>query len=180
MRTIATLFTLILFALGTIAVAQDGEGESQEGEVVEVRMVTEGSEFYFDPVGLRIEPGTTVRFVNDSGQHGTASYSPDNDKPQRIPDEAEGWSSPIFTEEGETFEVTFEEEGVYDYYCPPHEALGMVGRIVVGDAEAFPAVDGADDLEFPAVADALPAVDAITGDDDGRLTYEEQGQSQDD
>ena len=30
------------------------------------------------------------------------------------------------------FEVTLTVEGVYDYFCLPHEAAGMVGRIVVG------------------------------------------------
>jgi hypothetical protein len=33
---------------------------------------------------------------------------------------------------GAYFDVTFTVEGVYDYYCLPHEAAGMVGRIVVG------------------------------------------------
>jgi hypothetical protein len=28
--------------------------------------------------------------------------------------------------------VTLTVEGVYDYYCLPHEQAGMVGRIVVG------------------------------------------------
>ena len=33
---------------------------------------------------------------------------------------------------GAHFDVTFRVEGVYDYYCLPHEAAGMVGRIIVG------------------------------------------------
>jgi hypothetical protein len=33
---------------------------------------------------------------------------------------------------GAHFEVTLTVEGVYDYYCLPHEQGGMVGRIVVG------------------------------------------------
>lgn len=179
MRTIAMLFTLFLLALGT-AVAQDGdtqEGDAQDGNVVEIRMVTDGQEFYFDPVGVHIEPGTTVRWVLENDMHNTVSYSADNDKPQRIPEEAEGWASPIFTEEGATFEHTFEVEGVYDYFCTPHEALGMVGRIIVGDAEAFPAQDTSE-MNFPAAANALPAVDAIMGQDDGRLTFDEQQASQ--
>ncbi len=30
------------------------------------------------------------------------------------------------------FDVTLTVQGVYDYYCMPHEQAGMVGRIVVG------------------------------------------------
>ncbi len=64
------------------------------------------------------------------------------------------------------------EEGVYDYVCTPHEALGMVGRIVVGDPAAFPARDGGE-LAFPAAAEALPSVEAILADEDGLLTWQE-------
>ena len=32
----------------------------------------------------------------------------------------------------ETFSVTLTVEGVYDYFCIPHEHAGMVGRIIVG------------------------------------------------
>ncbi|MFW5937619.1 MAG: plastocyanin/azurin family copper-binding protein, partial [Halanaeroarchaeum sp.] len=29
--------------------------------------------------------------------------------------------------------LTFATEGTYDYYCMPHQSLGMVGRFVVGE-----------------------------------------------
>jgi hypothetical protein len=32
---------------------------------------------------------------------------------------------------GESFSVTFDTPGVYDYFCVPHEQAGMVGRIIV-------------------------------------------------
>jgi hypothetical protein len=35
---------------------------------------------------------------------------------------------------GGTFSYTFEEPGRYDYYCIPHESLGMVGSVTVSDA----------------------------------------------
>ena len=54
----------------------------------------------------------------------------------RIPEGAEPWDSGVLQtqapEKGSTFEHTFTQEGVYDYFCRPHEAAGMVGRIVVG------------------------------------------------
>ena len=173
MRTLSSLLSILLLAFGAIAFAQDEENqEAQEGDVVEIQMITDGANFYFEPAGVAVEPGTTIRWTLVSGTHDTTSYSADNDRPQRIPEGAEGWSSPILNEEGATFEVTLTEEGVYDYFCTPHEALGMVGRIVVGDAEAYPAQDEAQ-LNFPAAAEALPSVDAILADDDGRVTYEE-------
>jgi plastocyanin len=108
-------------------------------EVVIIHMVEspDGTEVYFDPVGLHISPGQKVRWVQVRGYHSTTSYSPSNDNHElRIPEGAEPWDSGILQthapEKGSTFDHTFIQEGVYDYFCRPHEAAGMVGRIVVG------------------------------------------------
>lgn len=46
----------------------------------------------------------------------------------------------MIVNKGDNFEVRLTVEGVYDYYCIPHEASGMVGRIIVsGSKEADPA-----------------------------------------
>jgi plastocyanin len=51
----------------------------------------------------------------------------------RIPIAAQPWSSGyLLPKQG--FAVTLTVEGVYDYFCIPHEHAGMVGRIVVGEA----------------------------------------------
>ncbi|MDL5363135.1 plastocyanin/azurin family copper-binding protein [Halalkalicoccus sp. NIPERK01] len=52
---------------------------------------------------------------------------------QRVPEDVPPFSSPVLA--GGTYWLyTFEEEGVYDYVCSPHEAFGMAGRIVAGSA----------------------------------------------
>ena len=33
--------------------------------------------------------------------------------------------------EGETYELTLDEPGTYEYFCVPHEDSGMTGTIVV-------------------------------------------------
>ena len=100
-----------------------------------VAMVTEGSEYYFNPIGLFVEPGETITWVNEAGSHSTTAYTQDNPQSEvdRIPDDAEGWNSGILSEEGAEFTHTFEVQGTYDYYCIPHKTLGMVGRLVVGE-----------------------------------------------
>ena len=122
----------------TAAGQEDSDGASDvevEDGVYEVEMRTEGSEYLFDPIGLHVEPGDTVRWVNASGSHSATAYAEDNGgaSERRIPEGAEPWNSGIFTEAGATFEYTFEEEGTYDYFCIPHKSLGMVGRIVCGE-----------------------------------------------
>jgi plastocyanin len=45
---------------------------------------------------------------------------------------AHAWDWGFLGHKGDRFAVTLTVEGVYDYYCMPHEAAGMVGRLVVG------------------------------------------------
>jgi plastocyanin len=102
-------------------------------EIIEMRSDTLGSRVWFDPVGLYVEPGTTVRWLVLENVHTTAAYHPRNDRhPLRIPEGALPWDSGFLVDQGDRFEVTLTIPGVYDYYCAPHEAAGMVGRIVVG------------------------------------------------
>jgi plastocyanin len=105
--------------------------------VVDIRMISDqdGSHVSFDPIGLYIEPGQLVRWVNVANVHTITAYHPSNDNHAlRIPKAADPWDSGYLIEPGATFEHRFEIPGVYDYFCKPHEAAGMVGRLVVGEA----------------------------------------------
>lgn len=105
-------------------------------EALEVRLTSDrsGGHVAFDPVGLYVEPGQLVRWINMANVHTVTAYHPDNQKhPLRIPESAEPWDSGYLVEPGARFERRFEVPGVYDYYCMPHEAAGMVGRLVVGE-----------------------------------------------
>lgn len=101
---------------------------------IQMRGRANGAHVWFDPVGIRLEPGQTVRWINmDPGNSHTATaYHPANfNRPRRIPDGAEPWDSDYLLP-NETFAVTLTSPGVYDYYCVPHERAGMVARIIVG------------------------------------------------
>ncbi len=101
--------------------------------VAEIRMRSDalGSRVWFDPIGLRVMPGTTVRWVLEGNVHSATAYHPSNGFASRIPAGAEPWDSGMLTEPGQSFAVRLAVPGVYDYYCIPHEMAGMVGRIVV-------------------------------------------------
>lgn len=125
----------------------------------------DGSLVWFDPVGILVQPGQTIRWTNrDPGNSHTAtSYHPDLfDRPRRIPEGATPWDSDYLLP-GESFSLTLSVPGVYDYYCVPHEHAGMVGRIVVGTPGADDhANSGAGLTEVPQIALAgFPAVAAI-------------------
>src|SRR5688572_9165897 len=98
-----------------------------------------GARVWFDPIGRLVTPGTTVRWALVDGVHSTTAYHPANGRPLRIPEGARPWDSGILKEPGAGFEVRLTVPGVYDFFCLPHEAAGMVGRIVVGTpASDFP------------------------------------------
>jgi plastocyanin len=90
-----------------------------QGQEVTVRM----EDNFFSPANITVEPGTTVTWVQSGNNpHTTTSY--------------DGlWDSGIIEGgSGETFSFTFEEPGTYDYFCKPHEDLGMVGSVTVSGA----------------------------------------------
>jgi plastocyanin len=147
------------FLLAPVAGQADG--------VVEIAMAgrADGSHVWFDPIGILIQPGQTIRWINrDNGNSQSATaYHPRNfDRPRRMPVAAAAWDSGYLLP-GEAFTVTLTAPGVYDYYCVPHELAGMVGRLIVGSPRpdgwlATAAGDG--DLP-PAAAQAFPAVEEI-------------------
>lgn len=144
------------------AVALGAPAPATSGTVVEVAMAGtgNGSRVWFDPIGLLVQPGRTIRWINrDPGNaHTATAYHPSNfDRPRRIPPGAAAWDSDYLLP-GEVFEVTLSEPGVYDYYCVPHEMAGMVGRIVVGMPGPVPDAD--DRLPAPALR-AFPAIREI-------------------
>ena len=104
-------------------------------KVVEIALRSDaaGSKVWFDPVGLLVEPGTTVRWVVKENVHTTTAYHPKNGRHSlRIPEGAAPWDSGFLVNPGDHFDVTLTVPGVYDFFCIPHEAAGMVGRLVVG------------------------------------------------
>lgn len=89
-----------------------------------------GNGLAFDPAAVHVDNGTTVtwEWTGAGGGHNVIAENEAFD------------SGELVSEEGATFEHTFEEDGVYTYYCDPHKASGMKGAIVVGDD--FPAQGG--------------------------------------
>jgi plastocyanin len=131
-----------------------------------------GSKVWFDPVGVFVEPGTRIRWVVKENVHTTTAYHPKNGRHSlRIPEGAEPWDSGFLVNPGDHFEVTLTVPGVYDFFCQPHEAAGMVGRVVVGKSagpgalpwDYFKGKTGTGDwLDVPAAARrAFPGVERI-------------------
>jgi len=158
--------------------------------------------FHFDPVGLHVEPGEVVHWVAETdwslengnptgyiaGDHTITAYSPVVSRQQRIPEGATPFSSPMIGVDVSWY-YEFETPGVYDMYCGPHEDLGMVMRIVVGDVtDTSNFGDGYDPNSPPgpdnpplfdqvkplgAAPDVLANLDPQTILDDGKIEWDE-------
>jgi plastocyanin len=114
MRRLLQLVTLSLVAL--LVFAPSAWAQDQE-----VTVMMEDN--FFDPANITVEPGTTVTWVQ-SGNNGHTTTSYDG-----------LWDSGLLPGgSGQSFSFTFEEPGTYDYFCIPHEDLGMVGTVTVSGA----------------------------------------------
>lgn len=72
----------------------------------------------FSPATVTIAPGTTVRWTSTGGDHTVT------------PDGHTEWSSANLPQ-GASFEHTFNDVGEFDYFCIPHQSLGMTGTVTV-------------------------------------------------
>ena len=120
---------------------ESGHGHSHEetitppSDAATVAMTTTDAGEHFEPHVTWVNPGGTVTFVNESGSHTATAYHPDHDKPLLMPEGAEPFDSGLLTEGGAEFAHTFETPGVYHFYCEPHEAMGMLGSVIVGEPD---------------------------------------------
>ncbi|MDS0240551.1 MULTISPECIES: halocyanin domain-containing protein [unclassified Haloferax] len=114
----------------------DGGYEDLRGQsevTIEVGASGNGGNLAFAPAGIWIDTGTTVtwEWTGEGGGHNVvASEGASLD------------SGAAVSEAGSTYEFTFESGGITKYHCVPHEALGMLGAVAVGDDVATVSTGG--------------------------------------
>jgi halocyanin-like protein len=104
--------------------ARDQGYEDLRGQSDVTIQVGAGSDgLSFAPTFVWIDPGTDVtwEWTGEGGGHNVVANSG-----------ADFRSGDPVSEAGTTFTHTVEEAGMVDYYCNPHEGLGMKGAIAVG------------------------------------------------
>tara|TARA_B100001093_G_scaffold228244_1_gene218857 strand:+ start:628 stop:1146 length:519 start_codon:yes stop_codon:yes gene_type:complete len=127
------LVVLLIFAItmsGDIGLFQD------EGEEHTVTVDGFGSNIRFVPETLTINEGDSVRFLW-SGQllpHNAVEVN-------ELFNSGDAMSNVDYT-----YNFTYNQSGVYEFYCEPHRDLGMLGEITVLDVEQSNLSTG-DDLE---------------------------------
>jgi len=127
------VITLCTILLMFDASAADVDISRTDTVVVEVKGTD--TDARFDPVVVAVNPGDVIQFVVRQGIHTVTAYHPKNRRPQRIPASAQPFDSGLM-EQGDEWFLSISEEGVYDYFCLPHEKLGHAGRIIAGSFNA--------------------------------------------
>jgi plastocyanin len=115
------LLTASLMLLATPAFAK-------EYVVKEISDPAGSKPYYFEPAELTIQPGDTVTFLNAQEDMHDVMFV---EVPKKVD---EMIMSPMHKKEGDKFSYTFTVPGTYEYHCHPHEALGMKGTLIVGQA----------------------------------------------
>ena len=110
------------------------------GAAHDVNMVLEGSTYKFDPSEFTIKSGDVVKFHNKSGGPHNVSFWADSIPAgaadvlkKNMPDQMAPLEGPLLTEPDAVYKVSFAgaATGDYKFYCLPHLALGMKGKITV-------------------------------------------------
>lgn len=119
----ALLVAVLVLALVLAACSGEDEDEAIASEATDAAAVTIRT-FNFAPDPIRVTVGETVRFRNlDKINHTVTAGTRVHPKP----DEFDG----LLSGAGETFDLSFDEPGTYDYFCSFHPGEGMSGQIVV-------------------------------------------------
>lgn len=86
-----------------------------------------GGSLEFAPDLLEVSAGTEVTFVWMSNTHNVAVES----QPKRANRPSSPGGDGATYDAGYEYRYTFEVPGEYEYYCVPHETMGMKGTIIV-------------------------------------------------
>ena len=116
-------FTLLAGAAAAIALASPAAAADHV-----VKMLNKGKAgmMVFEPALVKIAPGDTVTFVPTDKNHNAESIN------GMIPTGAAAFKGKM----NQPLKVKFSKPGIYGYKCLPHYGMGMVGAVVVGNADS--------------------------------------------
>ncbi|HSC59284.1 MAG TPA: plastocyanin/azurin family copper-binding protein [Gemmatimonadales bacterium] len=105
-----------------------------------VEMTLDGTTPKYSPSELTIKQGDIVRFINKQGGPHNVSFWPDSIPAgaqavlnTAMTDQMAPLQSQLLVDADKTYDISFAgaPEGVYKFYCLPHLAMGMHGKITV-------------------------------------------------
>ncbi len=119
---------------GASAQIAERSGPNVSGKEAAVHMT---NALTYVPAEVTITVGQNVLWTNTSSLTHTVTADPSlaqDPSHVQLPEGAQPFNSGDMAP-GATFRHTFDVPGTYVYFCIPHEAMGMVGRIVVREKQ---------------------------------------------
>lgn len=122
------------------AVAARAEARVAPPAVHVVRMVMDGAHPKFEPAVTTVHPGDRVRFVVAAGAPHNVSFDPAKVPADAravlaaaMPNQMQPLWGPLLLNAGDGYTISFAgvKPGRYEFFCMPHQAMGMKGAIVV-------------------------------------------------
>ena len=112
-----TLFFLTILA--TVSAFSSANAADTTVEMLNKR--DDGAKMAFSEDITRIDVGDTVTWVPTSKGHNVEFIAgPD------------GFNTPKKSKSSKEVSITFDEPGIYYYWCSPHKSMGMIALVVVG------------------------------------------------
>ncbi len=131
--TILAVTVALAAALPALAAGRPSTG-TPTGHVVVVKMVKQGgSDYRFSPAEITVQPGDTVRWIQDSD----APHNVQFDSWAKGAKLGSAQMGPFMTSPGQAYQLVIDARfpaGKYAYECTPHGAMGMKGTITVAAA----------------------------------------------
>jgi plastocyanin len=117
-----------------------GAAQAITGTLHEVQMIGDEKGYYYQPAELTIKAGDGIKFVMISGGPHNVAFDatllPADVKAQleaNMPNQASALMGPMMLNAGEDYTVSFAgvTPGAYEFFCTPHLAMGMKGKVTV-------------------------------------------------
>ncbi len=118
-----------------------GAAQAITGTMHEVKMLINADQAYvYEPAEITVKQGDGIKFVMVSGGPHNVAFDatllPADVKSQllaNMPNQAQELMGPMMLSEGEDYTISFAgiAPGTYEYFCTPHLAMGMRGKVTV-------------------------------------------------
>jgi plastocyanin len=117
-----------------------GASSAITGTIHTVNMVMENNVYKFSPTDITVKQGDGIKFVMVSGGPHNVAFDPTllpaDVKAQLIanmPEQSSELIGPMMLTENQEYTISFAgvTPGTYEFYCTPHLAMGMKGKVTV-------------------------------------------------
>ena len=120
--------------------APAGAAQAITGTIHEVQMVGDDKGYYYSPAEITVKAGDGIKFTMISGGPHNVAFDatllPPDVKTQleaNMPNQASALMGPMMLNAGEDYTLSFAgiAAGTYEFFCTPHLAMGMKGKVTV-------------------------------------------------